>query len=214
MPDAPVEILLVRHSETEWNVARRWQGQGNSPVTDRGMRQIEAVATYLAAQSLRALYSSDLGRARAMARRVGEAAGCSPLYDERLRERHFGIFEGLTHEQVHARHPEAWAGYESRDPDWIVPGGESMHEAHARAVEAVESIAGSHRPGERVAVVTHGGVLAYLFRHAIGLPLGAPRRFAIPNASVNRFEWRSAGLQLVAWGGVDHLDGSATPRSD
>jgi probable phosphoglycerate mutase len=203
------ELLIVRHGETQANLDGRWQGHGDSPLTERGTAQAQAIARRLRACSFDALYSSDLGRAHQTAQVIAERTGHAILLDPCLRERHLGIFQGLTKAGIAARYPEEWHAYRIEGPDYVIPGGESARQCFQRAIARLEAIAHSH-PGQSVVVVTHGGVLNGLFRHALRLSLIQPRRFQIQNASLNVFWFERGDWTLVTWGDISHLDQRGT----
>lgn len=218
-PESSTEIIVLRHGETEWNVERRFQGHGDSPLTERGELQAQAVAESLRGLTVHAIYSSDLPRALRTAEAVAHAVWSADetsrpvLLDPRLRERHHGAFEGLTVAEIEARYPGEIERYRAGDPDYAIPGGESLTDRHARVVELFEEIAARHQ-GERVVVVTHGGVLDSLFRHVAGVRVGPPRTFEIPNAARNVFRREPRRWLLVTWGeGVEIDDAVSAPRA-
>lgn len=205
-PTPSTELIIVRHGETEWNIDGRMQGHADSNLTPRGLRQAEAVARRLVQESIEAIYSSDLGRAIRTAEVLGRAKGLTVIPDTRLRERNMGVFQGLTVEEMRRRFPLEYERFASRQVDYIIPDGESMRQCHERVIECLQSIADRH-PGCRVAVVTHGGPLSAAFRYTMLLPVNAPRRWSLFNASINRFEVQEAKWQLALWGDLSHLDG-------
>jgi 2,3-bisphosphoglycerate-dependent phosphoglycerate mutase len=96
----PTRICLVRHGETEWNAARRIQGQIDIGLNETGVRQAEAAGRWLKTVGIVALYSSDLKRAWRTAQAIGQELGLVPLPLPELRERRYGIFEGLTYAEA------------------------------------------------------------------------------------------------------------------
>jgi len=92
------------------------------------------------------------------------------------------------------------------DPDYTLPEGESVRRFHARVVGALQALAARHA-GQRLAVVTHGGVLDMLYRTVHGLPLAGNRRCEIPNAGINRLRVNGDGLEIVNWADDAHLAG-------
>src|SRR5215218_4349679 len=100
------EILLIRHGGTEWNKQGRMQGQRDSPLTPLGLQQARQLARRLRDVPHAALYSSDLGRAYETARRIADETKDEIVCDRGLRERCFGIFEGLTNAEIKVRHPD------------------------------------------------------------------------------------------------------------
>jgi probable phosphoglycerate mutase len=195
-------IILIRHGETEWNVEGRMQGHLDSPLTDMGEEQARAVGERLQGLTLASLYSSDLGRARQTAAHIPFSAEMK--LDPRLRERHLGIFQGLTSAEAERQHEEEFMQFRSRTPDHVVPGGESRRQLQQRAVAALLAIGRAHA-GHTVAVVSHGGVLDVIYRHARGLALDAPREHEMNNASLNYLVWSPRGLEIDHWGDVAHL---------
>ena len=198
------EILLIRHGETHWNKEGRMQGQNDSPLTPLGLHQARQLASRLKDVSFTTLYSSDLGRAHQTARCIADATGHEVRADTGLRERCFGIFEGLTNAEIQVQHPEEHVRFATRNPDYAVPGGESTVQFRDRCVACLESIAQRH-VGETVVVVSHGLVLDMVYRTANGMPLDVPRGFPLLNCAVNTFRHSPAGWLAVAVGDVSHL---------
>ncbi len=193
-------FIVVRHGETEWNVALRIQGQGDSRLTEQGRSQAEAIGRRLAAEPFDALLSSDLGRARLTAERIAAHSGRAMQLDPRLRERHFGEGEGMTYQEVGRRYPDAFERI-----DVAIPGGESRLAFHERVTRAFEDLARAHA-GQRLVVVTHGGVLGAMYRHAKGIPVAEPHRMPITNAGFNRLAWRDGRWSVEAWADAAHLE--------
>lgn len=152
---------MVRHGQSEWNAAGRWQGLADVPLDRAGMLQAAAAADVLG--MFDAIWSSHLQRATLTAQIVAELTGTGPVQvDERLRENDVGPWEGLDREQVET----GWPGFlaAQRRPE----GFESYDDASARMTAALLDIASRH-PGGEVFVVSHGGVIGALRRR-----LGAP----------------------------------------
>ncbi len=205
-------FVVLRHGETHWNTEGRMQGHLDSELTPLGERQVALAARELAGETFEHLISSDLGRTLASARALCRTVQLPIGRDAALRERHLGAFQGLTLAEARASHPEDARRFSERDPEHQVPGGESVREVYERVAARFEDLARMHA-GARVLVVTHGGVLDVLYRHARGLPLGAPRDFALPNAGINRLEYRRGQWQVLQWAAVDHLQGSGVTEA-
>lgn len=198
------QLILIRHGETLWNTERRMQGQLDSPLTERGVWQACRLGERLRALPFSALYSSDLPRARLTAQRIAEATGHAINSDARLRERHFGLFEGMTRAEMEQHDAEIYARFMSRDPQYAVPGGESPAGFFARCRVALEELAMRHA-NQTIAIVTHGLVLDAAYRAASGLALEAPRPVPLVNASLNWFAVDGARWSAGRWGDADHL---------
>ena len=166
---APATLYLARHGETDWNAAGRWQGQTDVPLNERGRAQARELAALARGLGVAAVASSDLLRARATAEIVAAALGLEvgALHPD-LRERCFGCFEGLTREEVAARHPEAWSRYLA-DPGPAPPGGETRAELLGRLLPALAAAAAS-LPAPLLVVLHGGSMRALLAEHAAELP--------------------------------------------
>lgn len=206
-PVVETRICLVRHGETDWNVARRIQGHLDIPLNATGEQQAEATARALSAQRFSTCYSSDLVRAHRTATHAAAALRLEPRLDPQLRERHYGAFQGLTYEEAAQNFPVAYARFEARETTAELPGGESLADFAARILVALDGIAHRHC-GEDVLVVTHGGVLDIAHRLAARTPLEAPRTFTIPNAALNWIAHDGDRWRIVAWARQDHLAAS------
>ncbi len=203
-------LSIIRHGETEWNRLRRIQGQGNSVLTDAGLRQAEAVARRIRQLAPGRLVSSDLGRTIQTAEPIAMATGLTLETDTGLRERLFGVFEGLTPAEIEGRYPEEHARWQARDPAFTIPGGESLLALRQRVGATLDRIASQSTAD--VVIVTHGGVLDAIYRIALGLSMHAPRTWKLLNASVNQVEISftagAAAWRLHGWADTLHLQQS------
>ncbi len=204
----PTRICLVRHGETEWNAARRIQGQIDIGLNETGLRQAEAAGCWLKTAGIIALYSSDLKRAKTTAEALGVALGLVPQLVPEMRERRYGIFEGLTYAEAQARYPEGYAAFEGRNAHYNFENGESLVDMFARVTGKLKEIAAAH-PGQNVAVVLHGGVLDIINRFVRGNSLETPRDFLIPNAGLNWIAVGDGKWHLETWGETAHLEPGA-----
>jgi probable phosphoglycerate mutase len=202
-------VIAVRHGQTEWNVQARIQGQGDSDLTEEGRAQARSIAQRLAREPFDAIVSSDLGRAASTAKAISERTGKPVVLDARLRERHFGVGEGMTYEEVDRAYPGAFARVRNVDPDFVIPGGESRRQFHERVRGAFDSLATAHA-GKTIVIVTHGGVLATFFRHVHDIPLDIAHPIAITNASYNMLSFDGGKWSVVTWSDNAHLEGGAT----
>jgi len=124
--------------------------------------------------------------------------------------RFFGFLqdEGMRADEIQARHPRAWEDWLQFREDHAMPEGESPRQFHARIIEALGRIA-TENAGQRLLVVTHGGVLDMVWRTARGLGLNGPRQSDIPNAGFNRIRIADAAqpdqIEIVDWADTRHL---------
>lgn len=204
------ELWLIRHGETDWNLARRIQGWRDVELNEAGRLQARRLADRLGGEGhvFDAIYSSDLRRAHATALSVAARLGMDVRLEPRVRERRFGVLESLTPDEMDARQPEASAAWRARDLDHPLGGGESLREFHRRVVQAMDAIAASH-PGQRVLAFTHGGVLDIVWRHAHRLALSTPRHEKLLNCAINRVACAGDGWRILDWGDASHICASA-----
>jgi 2,3-bisphosphoglycerate-dependent phosphoglycerate mutase len=203
------ELLLIRHGETDWNLARRIQGHTDIALNQTGHAQALALAAALAElhkrQPFDALYSSDLQRALQTAAPAAAALMLQIRQDARLRERHYGVLEGLDAAEQLRKFPEETRLLQARDPDYTLPGGESRNTFFARVLQALHEIAARHG-GQRILVVTHGGALDGAYRAAAGLAAETRRTWPLLNASLNSVIVEHGLISLQYWGVVRHLE--------
>jgi len=170
----PTELLLVRHGQSTWNADGRWQGQADPPLSALGEQQALDAAEHLRGLGLMHVVSSSLERARHTAGLIASSLGLGQVeVDERLIERNFGEFQGLTITEILERWPDHFgeSGKVVKSP----PGAEEPEDVVARTIDAMVEVAARHE-GERVLVVSHGGVIRRLDDH-----LGADLPPTTPN---------------------------------
>jgi broad specificity phosphatase PhoE len=138
--------------------------------------------------ALHAVYTSDLRRAVKSGEIVAEPYALQIIVLPELRERSFGIWEGMTFSEIKERYPsefESWAG----DPlKYSPPGGESTREVHGRVIRALDMVLSNHRGG-RIAIVAHGGVNRVILCHLLGIPLENIFRIEQNHGAVNIVEF-------------------------
>ena len=198
------EIILIRHGETEWNSQKRMQGHSNSDLSEVGRRQIQELGELMKNVSFDHIYSSDSLRTSQTAEAITQYSGHKIQFDQRIREKNLGVFEGLTSTEAKERHPEVYRLFKTAGANYVIDEGESTQQLLERALEFSEEIRLRH-PQERVVMVTHGGVVRVLMKHALGLSIDAPTRFIIKNTGIFGLIWNENWL-VTQMGGVYHLE--------
>ncbi len=165
MSDHSGELILIRHAQSEWNAAGRWQGHADPPLSALGEEQALKLAAELAGERADRLFASDLRRALQTAEPIGARFDLAITIEDAFRELDVGRWSGLTREEIHAREPELLAEFETGDPH-IRPGsGETRAELRQRARDRMALMAAEH-PGERIIIVTHLGFIRALLPEA------------------------------------------------
>ena len=197
-----IELIVVRHGETDWNRIRRLQGHTDIALNANGCEQADRLRVALADEGIAAIHASDLSRAMETAQPIAALLKLPVRSDVRLRERNYGILEGKTFPEIVASDPDEAEQLRRRTTDHTIPGGESQRTFFHRVVETVSAIARAAeaaKPRGPVLIVTHGGVLDMLHRSATGLALDAERSCPIPNAVVNRIGFDDGRFVVRAW---------------
>jgi broad specificity phosphatase PhoE len=209
----PVRILLARHGETVFNVEGRWQGQSDSPLTERGVAQARQLALALANEPLVAVYSSDLGRALRTAEQVAQPHGLGVVADPRLREVNVGDWAGMNRAEIEVEDAARLDAWIWRPATIRLPRGETLADAQARALAFFAERMPAHA-GQTVAVVTHGAVGQAILVHSMGGSIGDLwLKERVDNCQISRLSWTAeAGLELVELADVGHLADTGSLR--
>ena len=203
-------LYLVRHGETKWNAQGRLQGHADVGLSEKGQRQAEAVARRLDGVSFHAAYSSDLSRTAETARIILAQKKITLNAIPQLRERHYGVFEGLTAAERQDRYPDMFAASLSHDLDFAPTDGESLVQVGARMAAFVADLR-NHHLEETVLIAGHGGTLRCTLPALLNLPLNALWRLAMDNCSLSIVdtypESDGVGAVLRLFNDTSHLNG-------
>ena len=203
-------LLAIRHGETRWNAEQRYQGHEDSPLTETGRHQATAMGLRMKTFEFNCLISSDLGRAQETAAIIARHTGHTVETDSRIRERNYGVLEGLTVPEIKAKHSEILTKLDENDPDYMIPMGENHRQHYERNAAFIDDLL-HQRSGTNIALVIHGGVLDSMFRYVAGLPLDQPRCFTTNNASLSIVThgpfYGTTRWVIETWNDVGHLNG-------
>lgn len=187
------QIFLVRHGEVEGNSGERllFSGWNDIPLTTRGQLQAQAVARRLQSEKLRAVYCSDLMRARHTAEPIAAFHGLETQTDAAWREVNYGAWAGLGETEIVAGWNDLWHQRKADAQNVRNPEGESYADVWARFAPQWKQLVERHAArNEDIALVSHNGPIRVLLCHLLGMPVNNLRRVRINNASVSRIEVR------------------------
>jgi broad specificity phosphatase PhoE len=202
-----VELVFVRHGETAWNAARRFQGQSDVPLSPRGQAQAAALGLALRNVPFTHAYSSDLHRALETARAIVAGRDLPIVTDVRLREFDFGQWEGLTWNEIVVR----WPDLEKRLPTaarlYEPIGGERFEHVVARVRAFLDELLENN--AVKIALVaTHAGALHAAME--VLRPEGFdPLSMVFSTASITRVAMEDGRARIISLNDVDHLDSTA-----
>lgn len=191
-------IFLIRHGETPLTPMKRFSGDGplNPQLTEEGLAQAGLVAAAVAELKPEIIIASPLNRTRQTAEAISRATGLPINFDETWIECSFGIWDGLSIEEVKERYPADYQAWVSAT-EFAPPEGESYEEVSIRIDAAMKAIVSAY-PGQRVAVVTHNGTIKSAAKLAVGAPPESIFHIDISPCSITRISiWPSDGLRAL-----------------
>jgi broad specificity phosphatase PhoE len=202
-----VELFLVRHGETAWNVARRFQGQSDVALSERGRAQAAALGSALSSIPFTHAYSSDLQRAMDTARTILAERELPLVTDARLREFDFGAWEGLTWPEIIARWPEFDRRLPTQARLYEPVGGERFDHVVARVRAFFGELRGCITRGH-VLVVAHAGAL-HAAMEALAPEGFDPLGTVFMTAGITRLAMEDGRSRIITLNDVSHLDSIA-----
>ena len=192
-----MRLVLWRHGETRWNVEDRFQGQSDIPLDPNGVAQAERAARLLASLRPAAVFASDLSRATATAAPLSRITGLPVTLDKDLRERHGGLWEGLSGPEIRERYPAEFL-------TWSPPDGETAATVADRVAAALDRIAEILPNRSLAVVVSHGAAL----RLGMSKLMGMPEELWGAIGPLSNCAWSVLGLRRGNWRLVEHNAGT------
>lgn len=197
-------VYVVRHPETTWNAAERYQGRLESPLSAKGKQQSGLVSAAFLDGHIDVVYSSPLQRALHMAREIAQTADAPLCIDHRLTEMAQGPWEGLYRQQIEARYPSMYHDWHARPDGVQFPYGEGLAEVQVRALSALDDICHQHEEGN-VVICTHSVVVQALTASSLALELRYIHRIRVDNASITTICREDGQDRLLAANNTDPL---------
>ena len=224
-------LYLIRHGETIGSETKRYKGSLDVPMSEQGIAQIKEVSAFISDKlrlagitknksylndihasfphmpddkeaKLSAVYCSNLSRAMRSAEIIAGPHGLKPLVVPELRERNFGVWEGMTFNEIKDRYPSEFEAWASNPVKYCPVNGESTNEVYDRAIRALDGIVSKHvaesadrkasdnqGPAGSIAIVAHGGVNRIILCYLMGVPLENVFRIEQDHAAVNIIEF-------------------------
>jgi broad specificity phosphatase PhoE len=202
-----LRLFVIRHGETDFSRERRFAGARDVPLSARGRLQSEAVAAALAAETLAAVYTSPLERARASAELIAKPHSLELRIAPAFREMSFGEWEGLLREELAARSVSEATAWREIPHQAAPPGGERLAEVAARVADGIAHLREAHA-GATVALVTHAIVTRLIVLQGLGL--GPERLWSVDAApaGITEIEYQGAWVTMHRMNTLAHLDGT------
>ena len=200
-----MNLILVRHGETEANRRGLIQGVSAAPLNDLGLAQAEAAARAVASETPFALYASPLLRAAQTADAIARRAGVQAETEAGLIEMNVGEFEGLSGRELRERFPDVMRRWDENAFETTLPGGESLADVQERAWLTVQALAERHEPDDTAVAATHNFTIQMIVCAALDMPPNGFRRLRIALGSITRLDADARGISLVSLNETLHL---------
>lgn len=184
-----MQIVLVRHGATDWNLQGRCQGSSDRDLSEVGIRQAERIAQLLSDEAIHAIYSSHLRRARQTAERISLPHNLPVLIENDVRELDHGELEGLTFNEIKANYADFLVRWRREPADICVPGGERLADVAERAWNGLNQIVQRHSDSERILVVSHNFPILGIVCRVSGTHLNEYRTFHLDPCGVTRLAY-------------------------
>ena len=178
-----MEITLIRHAQSKGNETNIVQGQTDKGLSELGKIQAKELSDYFHTGDINIIYASDLDRTIQTAEPTAEKLSIEVKTDSDLREAHFGIWEGLTYDEVKDKYEEEYTAWHKDyfiRPNWF----ESFESHLSRIKRAIENIILKHKPTDKIAVFTHGGSIKTQIGYFKKLTGEGLSQFTIKNCSL------------------------------
>lgn len=200
-----MQLILVRHGETEYNRADVFRGRVDLPLNERGKMQARAAASYLQETDFEAFYSSPLKRSMETARAIAEPHGGEVLALEDFNDVDYGLWSGKSVDEVREGWPEVFDLWVNHPEEVVFPEGESLRAVRERLQAGLDKLALKHEG--TVLLVGHKLINRLLVCIVLGLPTAAVWRVDQSNGAINVMAHGERGWMLRRMNDVAHLKG-------
>jgi probable phosphoglycerate mutase len=202
-----MQIYLVRHGETEWNRIHRFQGRSDVPMNREGEKQARALAKALKDKPFAAIYTSPLIRAVETASIIKEYHhSVHMITEEGFIEMNLGDFDGMDARSWAAQYPEFQSVWQKHPASVEIPGGESLKQVQARALDTLERITRNHPADAVLLICSHNFVILTILCHVMEIPLDRFRELKQDNAAFSVLDKRGSRFRAELVNERSHLD--------
>jgi len=198
------EIFLVRHGQTEWNIQGRYQGSGDSPLTEKGRNQALALSKHIENIHFDAIFSSPAGRALSTAQILKAHRNIEIKTIEDFQEIQLADWEGRLYDEMKSERPVLYKGF-WESPDLFLPEkGESFIDVGNRTYPALLKIAKEFE-GKRILIVSHAVAILSVLNRIQNRPLNQFWDKKLYQTSLSIIEWANDTFSIIKYGDTEHL---------
>mgnify|MGYP000040504373 CR=1 FL=1 len=202
------KVYLVRHGETEWNASSKVQGNMDTELNDKGIKQAELVALRLAKENIDVLYTSSLKRAKATAEMIGKQIKLEVNELHEFREICLGPWEGLTLKEINESYTEHYRIYRESPSDFNMPGAETFLQVSERFCNAINNITTQNKD-KNIVIVSHGAAIKAAIITILGIDIVHYNKFRIDNASISILNFSDKyhnGVVVECLNNISHME--------
>lgn len=182
-----LELIIVRHGETDSNKLGTYLGWTDRELNAEGLRQAEKARERLKSEKIDRIIASPLGRAAKTAEVINQSHGLEIVYDEDLKEKNFGVWDDLTYAEITQKYPAEHEMWLKDQLNYCVEGGESTLESYQRITRFTDRLLSRYSEGT-VLIVTHLGSIRKMVAYLLGMGIEGFWRFKFDNCSITRIQ--------------------------
>lgn len=197
------KVILIRHGETDWSYQKKYCGFSDIDLNEKGRQQARELHKRLNKEKINEVYSSDMKRTLQFAEIVFKDVPIKEMVG--LRELNFGIFEGLTYQDLMKKYPQTYGKWLEKPLNIAVPQGESLHSMAQRVRKALRRIV-SHNSNKTVAVFTHGGPIKVIACDILKLGLQGIWKIEEELASISIIEFIEGRGKIHVLNDISYLN--------
>ena len=191
------KVYFIRHGQTDFPNDRIYCDDQEDPALNRsGLIQAKSAALYFQDIAIDALYCSPALRTRMTAAEIAQVTGVQPEFDERLRERRFGIWEGLYFHEIEQRHPDEYGAWKADPVNFTPEGGETVPDVTVRLQACLGDLLARYQ-GQTLVVVCHVGPIRMAVTQAFDIPDNQYRQIRVDYASITRIDYGDTRNNLI-----------------
>ena len=185
MKEKKTEVILIRHGETEWNQSGKFQGNIDINLNEEGKKQADILASYFKKNKFDRIYSSPLTRSLTTAQKIASYHSSEVIKLSSIREFDFGDWEGSDYNEIRNKYPDLVEQWYQNPESVEIPRGENLDEFQKRVKNGFNEIISGNQ-GNKIIVVTHGGVIRIWISYLLNIPYKSFFKIEIDNASISK----------------------------
>lgn len=198
-------LYIVRHGQSFWNMNNRVQGIRDTELTDLGIQQAKLLAERLKNEKIECIYSSDLTRAYKTAEIIAKKFCLDVHKIPELREISFGVWEGLTVDEISSLYQETYRIWKSNPEKAIIEGAETLKEVQNRILRGTYNLIEKNK-GKNILLVSHGTSIKVLILGLLGIDLSFYPKIRLDNTCLNIIDIKDDGkIVLILLNDTCHL---------